>query len=715
MAKAAPGEHSSPLVASAAQVDWRARDASRERRLRQELAIRGLVALAILGFHEVFRVSTGRGSDSVILITILLGLFLNGPYYAMARIAPWPRLQAYGRMLLDIVLITVGLYSAGGLAASPYLAVYALVPVYAGIIFSSTACLLATGAATACYLTLVALQQAGWLGTTRPLDPNDVAIAAFNLLIINATGGLTALLALALRRSRRRLRATYREMSNLMETIPDIIWVVDLAGSLVLWNRKLEAVVGLPVGTLRGRSLADLFSSSDRTFAAEALREGVGHGRFDFEGSLVAAGGTSISCHWTGAWLRDEEGAVTGLIGVGRDITDRKQAEEALRQREDEVRQLQKMEAVGRLAGGVAHDFNNLLMVIKGRAEILLRDLPEGDRARAAVAAIEQAADRATMLTRQLLTFGRKHILQRKVLELNTIVSETAGMLRRLITEAIALEIRLSEDIGRVRGDLTQLQQVIMNLALNARDAMPRGGCLTISTAGVDLDETFARRHEGVSPGPYVALEVRDTGIGMDDAVRSRMFEPFFSTKAPGKGTGLGLSTVFGIVKQHDGWISVDSAPGRGTAFKVYLPRVDEPAEVLETGTETTALARGSEMVLLVEDEDEVRKVTSEILRGAGYRVLEARHGKEALQIAEEHREAIDLLVADVIMPEMSGLELAARLCSVRRGLRVLYVSGYAADSGVREQVLNRRATFLQKPFAAGDLTRTVREMLQTG
>ena len=630
----------------------------------------------------------------------------------MARMGPWPRLQAYGRMLLDIVLITVGLYSAGGLAAAPYLAVYALVPVYAGIIFSSAACLLATGAATACYVTLVMLQQAGWLGATRPPDPNDVAIAAFNLLIINVTGGLTALLALALRRSRRRLRATYREVSNLMETIPDIIWVVDLTGSLVSWNRKLEAVVGL--SALRGRSLADLFSSTGRTLVAEALREGVERGRFDFEGSLVAGGGTSTSCHWTGAWLRDEEGCVTGLIGVGRDITERKHAEAMIRQREDEVRQLQKMEAVGRLAGGVAHDFNNLLMVIKGRAEILLRDLPEEDRARAAVVAIEQAADRAAMLTRQLLTFGRKQILQRKVLELNTIVSETAGMLRRLITEAIALEIRLNEGIGRVRGDLTQLQQVIMNLALNARDAMPRGGRLTISTVSVDLDEAFARRHRGVSPGPYVALEVHDTGMGMDDAVRSRMFEPFFSTKAPGKGTGLGLSTVFGIVKQHDGWISVESAPGQGTAFKVYLPRVDDPAEVLERGEVTTELARGSETVLLAEDEDEVRKVTSEILRSAGYRVLEARHGKEALQIAEEHRDAIDLLVADVIMPEMSGLELAARLSSVRRGLRILYVSGYAADTGVREQVLNRRATFLQKPFAAGDLTSKVREVLQT-
>lgn len=713
MSNAPPKKHTVPLVTSAFQPDGVMGEGFRERRLREELAIRGLVALAILGFHEVFRASIGRGSDSVILIAILLGLFLNGPYYVMARIAPWPRLQAYGRMLLDIVLITVGLYSAGGLAAAPYLAVYALVPVYAGIIFSSAACLLATGAATACYVTLVALQHAGWLGETAPSDPSHVAIAAFNLLVVNVTGGLTAVLAVALRRSRRRLQATSRELSNLMETIPDIIWVVDLTGSLALWNRKLEAVVGLSAGTLRGRSLADLFSSSDRTLVAEALREGVERGRFDFEGGLVAADGTSISCHWTGAWLRDEEGRVTGLTGVGRDITERKQAEEALRHREDEMRQVQKMEAVGRLAGGVAHDFNNLLMVIKGRAEMLLRGLPEEDRARPAVAAIEEAADRATMLTRQLLTFGRKQILQRKVLEVNTIVSDTAGMLRRLITEAIDLEIRLSEGIGRVRGDLTQLQQVIMNLALNARDAMPRGGHLTIATANVDLDETFVRRHEGVTAGPYVALEVRDTGMGMDDAVRSKMFEPFFSTKAPGKGTGLGLSTVFGIVKQHDGWISVDSAPCQGTVFKVYLPRVDEPAEVAEKSEVTSELARGSETVLLVEDEDEVRKVTSEILRSAGYYVLEARHGKAALQIAEQHPDAIDLLIADVIMPEMSGLELAARLCSVRRGLRVLYVSGYAVDTGVREQVLSRRAPFLQKPFAAGDLTRKVREVLQ--
>jgi PAS domain S-box-containing protein len=713
MAETGRGAQLSPLIASVSRIEGALRAGSRERRLRQELAIRAVVALAILGFHEVFRVSTGQGSDSLILTTILVGLFLNGPYYLMARLGPWPRAQAYARMLLDIVLITVGLYSAGGLAAASYLAVYALVPVYAGIIFSSVACLLATGAATACYLTLVALQHVGWLAPTGPAELNHVAIAAFNLLVVNVTGGLTALLALALRRSRRRLRATSRELLNLMETIPDIICVVDLDGALLLWNHKLEVVSGLSVEALRGRSLTALFSPSDQPMVAGALRDGVERGQLGFEGALVATDGTSVPCHWTGAWLRDEDGRVTGLIGVGRDISDRKRAEEALRQREDEVRQLQKMEAVGRLAGGIAHDFNNLLMVIRGRAELLLRGLPATDSARAAVAAIQQAAERATMLTRQLLTFGRRQILERKVLEVNDVVGETATMLRRLITEQINLEVRLGEGLGRVRGDPTQLQQVILNLALNASDAMPRGGRLTIATADVDLGEAFTRAHEGVSPGRYVMLEVRDTGVGIDEAVRSRLFEPFFTTKPPGKGTGLGLATVYGIVKQHEGWISVDSTPGRGTTFKVYLPRVDGPAEARGTGVAVTELLRGSETVLLAEDEDEVRKVTGEILRSAGYRVLEARHGKEALRIAEEHPDAIDLVVADVIMPEMNGLELAARLRSLRPGLRVLYVSGYTADTGLREQVLSRQAPFLQKPFAAGDLTRKVREALR--
>jgi PAS domain S-box-containing protein len=686
---------------------------SRERRLRQELAIRGLVALAILGFHEAFRASTGRGSDSVILITILLGLFLNGPYYVMARIAPWPRLQAYGRMLLDIVLITVGLYSAGGLAAAPYLAVYALVPVYAGIIFSSAACLLATGAATACYVTLVILQQTGWLGATRPPDPNDIAIAAFNLLIINVTGGLTALLALALRRSRRRLRATYRELSNLMETIPDVIWLVDLGGTLVLWNRKLETVLGLSRPALYGRSISELFSSADRMVVDQAVRDGIERGQCEFEGHLLPADGSAVPYHWTGARLRDEEGHVTGLTGVGRDITERKQAEEAVRQREEQVRQLQKREAIGQLAGGIAHDFNNLLMVIKGRAELLLRRVPDGDSTGLALAAIEQAADRGTALIRQLLVFSRTQVLQRKVLDLNGVVSDMAVMLRRLMSEAIELEIRLGEEVGRVRADLVQLEQIIMNLGLNAQDAMPRGGRLTITTANVDVDTGFAPRHEDVNLGPYVMLEVRDTGVGMDKTLQSKIFEPFFTTKEPGKGTGLGLATVYGIVKQHDGWIAVDSEPGLGATFRVYLPRVDDPSEAAGKDEVARELARGSETVLLAEDEDEVRKVTSEILRSAGYRVLEARHGKEALRIAAEHREAIDLLVADVVMPEMSGIELATRLRSARHGLRVLYVSGYAAGTGVREPVLSRRAPFLQKPFAAGDLTRKVREVLR--
>ncbi len=712
MSNAAPKKHTAPLAASAFQPAWVMREGSRERRLRQELAIRGLVALAILGFHEVFRASTGRGSDSVILITILLGLFLNGPYYVMARIAPWPRLQAYGRMLLDIVLITVGLYSAGGLAAAPYLAVYALVPVYAGIIFSSAACLLATGAATACYVTLVVLQQAGWLGATSPLDPNHVAIAAFNLLIINVTGGLTALLALALRRSRRRLRATYRELSNLMETIPDIIWVVDLGGALLLWNRKLGAVLGLAELELRGRLLSELFSPADRQAVDQALREGAERGHCGFEAHLLAADGTLVPYHWTGARLRDEEGHVTGLTGVGRDITERKQAEEALRQHEEQVRQLQKMEAIGQLAGGIAHDFNNLLMVIKGRAELLLRRVPDGDSTGSALAAIEQAADRGTALIRQLLVFSRTQVLQRKVLDLNGVVSDMAGMLRRLITEAIELEIRLGEGVSRVRADLVQLEQIIMNLGLNAQDAMPRGGRLTIATANVDVDTGFAPRHEGVNLGPYVMLEVRDTGVGMDKTIQSKIFEPFFTTKLPGKGTGLGLATVYGIIKQHDGWISVDSEPGHGATFRVYLPRFDGPAEAKEEGGAPSEPRRGTETVLVVEDEEAVRNVACEILRGAGYRVLEARHGKEALQIAGQHPGPIDLLVTDVVMPEMNGVELAAHLRAVRPSVRALYVSGYLADASVREHLLQEGAQFLQKPFAPGDLTREVGEVL---
>ena len=702
-----------PPEVSARMPSERLQSTSRNRRLRQELLIRALVVGVILGFHEIFRATTGGRSDTVILTTLLLALVLNGPYYIAARMAPWPHFQAYARMLLDIVFITVGLNSAGGLAAAPYLAVYTLVPIYAGIVFSSTACLVATGAATASYLTLVSLQQGGWVTSLEQPLPSSVAVAAFNLLIINVVGGLTALLALALRRSRQRLRTTYRELSNLMETIPDVIWVVDLTGSLLLWNRKLEMLSGLPPAQLRERQVGTLFAEPDRARVADALREGAEQGQFDFEGHLLsAASSAAVPHHWTGAWLRDDDGRVTGLTGVGRDLTSRKQAEELIRQQEDEVRQLQKMEAVGRLAGGIAHDFNNLLQVIKGRAEYLLLGLPPQDATRSGITKIQEAADRGAALIRQLLAFSRKQILQPQVLALNAVVANVAQMLERLLGAEINLEILPDPNVGCVKGDLAQLEQVIMNLSINARDAMPGGGRLTIATRRLEVDEALARQYEGAHPGPCVVLEVSDTGVGIDPVLRSRIFEPFFTTKPVGKGTGLGLATVYGIVKQHDGWISLDSVPSQGTTFRIYLPSAEATPEERTGDRVTTEVPRGSETILVVEDEEAVRTLACDLLRFAGYRVLEAANGREALTVAGRQAYAIDGLVTDVVMPEMNGIELAGRLRSQQPALPVLFMSGHTEDLVQHGAAAAPGTAFLRKPFTAVGLTQGVRQVL---
>ena len=393
-------------------------------------------------------------------------------------------------------------------------------------------------------------------------------------------------------------------------------------------------------------------------------------------------------------------------------LLESRRAYDELAETQGQLEQAQKMDAVGRLAGGVAHDFNNLLTVILGRTDILLHPLKPEDPMRRGIELIQRTAGRAADLTRQLLAFSRKQVLEPVVLDLGAVTTDMKDMLGRLIGEDIALLTTPTPRLGRVKADRGQIEQVIMNLAVNARDAMPQGGRLIVETADIDLDDEYVRRHVGARPGPHVMLAVSDTGTGIPHAIQSQIFEPFFTTKEQGKGTGLGLATVYGIVKQSGGYIEVDSEPGQGTTFRVYLPRLDaEPAPV-DRSARPAAAAGGTETILLVEDEEGVRELARDILRASGYTVLEARNGPEALLLCERHQGPLDMLLTDVVMPRMSGRELAERLAPLRPDLSVLYMSGYTDDAVIRHGVLGAGTAFLQKPFTPAALVLRVRETL---
>jgi two-component system, cell cycle sensor histidine kinase and response regulator CckA len=389
----------------------------------------------------------------------------------------------------------------------------------------------------------------------------------------------------------------------------------------------------------------------------------------------------------------------------------RMRAEKALRQSEEQLRQAHKMEAVGRLAGGVAHDFNNVLSVILSYGDMLLADIKPDDPMREAVEEIQKAGNRAADLTRQLLMFSRQQVLEPKVIDLNEVLTSMDKMLQRTLGADVDLVSLPTPALGRVRADPSSVEQVIMNLVVNARDAMPTGGRLTIETSNVVLDEAYSQAHLGVRPGPHVMLAVTDGGTGIPKETLARIFEPFFTTKAIGKGTGLGLSTVFGIVQQSGGSVWVYSEPGVGTTFKVYLPRVDAAVEAARVVEPPTTL-RGSETILLVDDDDQVRVVARGILQRGGYHVIDARHAGEALLHSEEYAGTIHLLLSDVVMPQMGGPALAKRLASTRPDMKVLCMSGYTDDSIVRHGVLEAHIAYLQKPFTPGALTTKVREVL---
>ncbi len=411
--------------------------------------------------------------------------------------------------------------------------------------------------------------------------------------------------------------------------------------------------------------------------------------------------------------IRDERGDLIAIEGIARDITDQMREREQMRLIEHQLTLSTRLESVGRLAGGIAHDFNNILTTILGYAELLMDRVGETDPSHRLMREIHKAGSRATALTQQLLAFSRRQLLQPRVLDLNAEVADVRGMLERVLGEDIEIVERLHPELGRIRADPTQIEQVLLNLVVNSRDAMPRGGTVTIETDNVILDEDYARRHIAVSPGPYVRLTVSDTGVGMDREVQSHIFEPFFTTKEKGKGTGLGLSTVYGVVKQSGGNVWVYSEPGQGSTFKVYLPRVTETGEPVPPAVAAELPARGGrETILLVEDEAGVRELAQEILAGLGYRVLTARDGQDALEVAAAHPEPIQLMVTDVVMPRLSGRALADRMHPLRPDTRVLFMSGYTEDAIIQHGLLVSGIAFLEKPFTPARLGAKVREVL---
>ena len=535
--------------------------------------------------------------------------------------------------------------------------------------------------------------------------PSTAVVLLLYIGVLAVTGLTLGAVAAQGRRSETALRDAHEQLQAVIQSSPLAIYALDRAGNVLTWNPAAEALYGWRAAEVVGGPLPTLpqdGDAEDHTVRARVLR---GEAVKGAEVTHRRRDGFPVSISLSVAPLYGAGRQVAGMLSIAADLTE-------MRQLEVQYRQSQKLEAIGRLAGGIAHDFNNILTAILSTSELLLTDLVPGSHVHDDVDEIRRAAQRAAGLTRQLLVFSRQQVFEPRVVDVNALVIEAEQLLRRLIGEDIELRTALAPALGAVRADPSQLEQVILNLVVNARDAMPRGGVVTIETTDVELDGGYADRHVPARPGPYVLLAVSDTGVGMDAATQARLFEPFFTTKPPSEGTGLGLATVYGIVKQSSGYIWAYSEPDHGTTFKIYLPRVGRAPETVAVQDVAMAPLRGSEVILLVEDQDDVRRLTQRMLESAGYVVLAAASGHEALRLAEHHTGPIHLLVTDVVMPGMHGHEVALLLAPTRPEMKALYVSGYPDASIVHQGLLKPGVAFLQKPFGPDVLTRKVREVL---
>jgi PAS domain S-box-containing protein len=505
---------------------------------------------------------------------------------------------------------------------------------------------------------------------------------------------------------RKKTENKLRQLATIVESSDDAIVSRTLDGTIQSWNGAAERMYEYSAAEAIGKPISILYPHGQRDEIL-AILEKIKRGDIvrNFETIRATKDGKQIHIALTVSPIKDVSGRIVGASAIGRDITESKQME-------DMFRQAQKMEAVGRLAGGVAHDFNNMLSVIIGYSELLLERADTDGQVRKQCEEIKRAGDRAASLTRQLLAFSRQQVLEPRVLNLNTSVAEIEKMLRRLIGEDIDLRTSLDPTLGLVKADPGQIEQVIMNLALNARDAMPGGGKLIIETSNTELDDEYALHHPPCIVGRYVILAVTDSGVGMSQETKARIFEPFFTTKELGKGTGLGLSTVYGVAKQSGGYIWVYSEPGQGSVFKLYLPRVDGSEVQIRPAKSAPELLPGTETVLLVEDEQSVRALTRNLLEQGGYTVLEADNGAHAVEIAKQHHGPIHLLLTDVVMPGMNGPAVAEMILPIHPEAKALYVSGYSSSFGTQTGLVPAGPNLFQKPFSRAALLRKVRNLL---
>ena len=515
------------------------------------------------------------------------------------------------------------------------------------------------------------------------------------------------------KRAEAELHRQQTELRVLFDLMPAMIWFKDTNNKILRVNQRAAQTAGKTVDEIEGKTTLEIYPMEADKFYAddlEVIRSG--SPKLGIVESILDRKKNELWVQTDKVPVRDFNGNVIGLVVMAQDITERKRSEEALRTSEIQLRQSQKMDAIGQLAGGVAHDFNNLLTVILGRAELLEQRSDLAEPVRRSVNLIHQTGMRAAVLTRQLLQFSRQQILQTQVLDVNVLVSGMQELLRRLISEDINLVLKFNSKAVNVKADAGQIEQVIMNLVINARDAMPNGGNVTIETANVELDAAYCKSHEGANPGPHVMLAVSDSGCGMPEAIRARIFEPFFTTKEKGKGTGLGLSTVYGIVKQAGGSIYVYSEVNHGTIFKVYLPEIMERVTSKISSSALLHVHGGGETILLAEDEDGIRELLNDILSERGYTVLQAKNGEHAVKCSESHNGEIQLLLTDVVMPKMNGKDVAQNILRSRPDLKVIYMSGYTSDAIVSRGILDEGIEFLEKPFTPTSVATKVREVL---